>query len=355
MAIVKLVNCPKCGTHLEVEITDVNVTLHEQQPNDAATAHQPAQEVKLAKKNAADQKIEALRAAGINTSNLFSICVAKGQYKVGCGEGNHLVILEDDNPIFNAILKDGTIPDRRLFRRWVMAQVFHMLTETDHNGKVIGFSKLLSHKGYKYQWTMVIEELRVQAKLYENDKENYLERNRWFNRSAVVEMAKDYIENIKELVNQPKHPKCKGEPYVRFDKNDIFLKDIPEKVNEPLRKALTSIRNSKHPGSLHNAVENFYKLIGEIWLPMDMKQSKAFVDAYKGAGAFFTLKNLILFHGCVFHASNSSEMSMKESIDHLNQTVANTELEGYKLFGIMKEFIKANNIDIAAKQAEWRK
>lgn len=351
MTKVTLAQCPECGAHLKVEITGVNVTLFDQKKNGAPTTEisKEKEEPKQVKKNAAELKIEALRAAGINTSNLFAIQNTNGQFQVGCNESGQCVILDDNNPIFNAILKNGTIPDRRLFRRWIMGQVFHMLTDTDYNGKVFGFTKVLSNKGYKYQWNMVIEELRVQVKLYETDQENYLERNRWFNRSIAVKMAKDYIEMIKDMAEKAKIRKCKGVPYVKLHKYNVFIKDLEEKVYKPLNKALSSIRNSKTPKSLHRAVENFYKFISEICLTNDMKQSKDFQDAYKGAGAFYTLKNLILFHGCVF-----SGMNEKKSISNLNKMTADAEMEGYKLFGVMKEFLKDNNIDIAQKQAEWR-
>lgn len=350
MTKVTLAQCPECGAHLKVEITEVNVTLFDQKKGGATTeTSEQLGESAQSKKNAAELKIEALKAAGINTSNLFAIQNTNGQFQVGCKQNGHCVILEDDNPVFSAILKNGTIPDRRLFRRWIMGQVFHMLTVKDYDGKVLGFSKMLNNKGYKYQWTMVIEELRVQAKLYENDQENYLERNRWFNRSIAVEMAKDYIETIKDMVMKSKPRKCKGEPYVKLHKTNVFIKDLEEKVYRPLNKALSSIRNSKTPNTIHKAVKNFYELICEICLTKDMKQSKEFQDAYKGAGAFYTLKNLILFHGGVF-----PKMNEKKSINHLNKMVADKELEGYKLFGVMKEFLTENNIDIAKKQAEWR-
>lgn len=59
-----------------------------------------------------------------------------------------------------------------------MAQVFHMMIETDYKtGQPIGFTAALRRKGYKYQWEMVVEELRVQARLNVTDPENFTDEN----------------------------------------------------------------------------------------------------------------------------------------------------------------------------------
>ena len=35
-----------------------------------------------------------------------------------------------------------------------------------------------------------------------------------------------------------------------------------------------------------------------VKLPYQTKKSAAWIDAYKGEGAFYTLKNLVMFHNC---------------------------------------------------------
>lgn len=331
------VQCPKCGTNLEIEPVAVAIP--------AIAVSFPAKD-----ENKAESKIKALRNAGVDVSNLFSICGKNGDYEVGRLANGRFSIVPDDDPIFAIIKKKGTIPDRRLFRRWIMAQVFHMLTETDYqSNKPIGFTVALRRKGYKYQWTMVVEEFRVQAKLNVSDPENFMERNRWFNKEVVVEMAKDYIQQLKKVVKKLRVRHCKGVPYVRLGNNNIFVIDVQSKVYDPLEKALKAIKNARTPITLYRATEKYYQLIKKTYMTYDLEQSRAFKDAYKGAGAFFTLKNLILFHNCVF-----LHMTQEASLAYLYQLIEPTNFEGYKLFGILKDFLKQNNIDIAAKQSEWR-
>lgn len=342
------VKCPKCGTNLEVETAEINVSIPVMQIPASINVEFP---VSAKKQNEAEAKIEALRNAGVDVSNLFSIRGANDDYEVGRLTNGEFALVPDNDPIFSAIRKSRTIPDRRLFRRWVMAQVFHMMTEKDYKtGKPISFTAALRRKGYKYQWEMVVEELRVQTKLFDNDPENYAERNRWFNRGVVVQMATDYIKLVKDIVDKLRIRHCKGVPYVRLDGTDIFVDDLPAKVYAPLEKLVKAIKNTRNPSALHKATANFFQAVKSTCLFYDMEQSKAFKDAYKGAGAFFSLKNLILFHDCVF-----PKMNQEASMAYLHFLVSLKDFEGYKLFGVLKEFLDNNHINIEEKQAEWQK
>ena len=330
-------NCPKCGSY----ITILN-------GNDAKSF---IENNKPTPKNSAEAKIEALHKAGVNVANLFSIRNTQGEYEVGRLADGEFTVVPENDPIFAAIKKSGTVPNRRLFRRWVMAQVFHMMTQRDYKARhPMGFTEALNRKGYKYQWKMTVEELRVQAKLNVEDPENFAERNRWFNKSVVVEMAQHYIGLLREIVGELRIRKCKEVPYVRLGGHNIFVADLQNKLYIPLEKQVGNIKKAKTPVALYNATKKFYDEIKKIYFLHTLPQSRDFKDAYKGAGAFFTLKNLILFHECVFPT-----MNQEASIAYLNYLVKPQEFEGYKLFGVLKEFLIQNNIDIEAKQAEWRK
>lgn len=321
-----IVKCPKCGANLEISFQKQST-------------------------NKAEEKIEALRKAGVNTSNLFSIRSLDGTYKVVRLTDGEFSEVPDSDPVFKAIYSGKVIPDRHLFRRWVMAQVFHMMCEKDYRtGKPMAFTAALRRKGYKYQWKMVVEEFRVQAKLAANDPENFAERNRWFNRKVVLEMANDYIKLVRDIVDNLRVRSCRGVPYVRLCGTNIFMSELPSTVFQPLEQLANIIKNTRQPTALYNATANFYYAAKRICLYHNMEQSKAFKDAYKGAGAFYTLKNLILFHECVFPT-----MNQKRSLNHLQWLAAQKDFAGYKLFGVLKEFLISNNIDIAAKRAEWQK
>lgn len=336
MSEIKL-NCPVCGTEMSIV------------EKENKTSKNIGSKKTAARCKTADEKIAALRNAGIDVSNLFSIKGSNGEEAVGRLIEGKFIVIPDSDPIFVSIINGGTVPNRRLFRRWVMAQVFHMMTQIDyHTGEKIGFTEALNRKGYKYQWDMMVEEYRVQAKL--NDEESFAERNRWFNKALAIKVAQHYIDKLKVMCEKSRVKRCKGIPYVRLNKRNVFVEDLQVKVYAPLEKALEHIKSANTPITLYNAVNSFYGKVKSTYIVRDFPQSQKFKDAYKGAGAFFTMKNLILFHGCKFPKKNQ-----KTSLTYLYDTVAPADFEGYKLFCVLKNFLEYNNINIEDKQAEWRK
>lgn len=344
------IKCPRCNSMLEVqEVPAIVATVCSSKTTMMADAHKTSADD--FKKMKAEAKIEALRQAGVDTTNLFAICGMGGDKVIGRFSEGKFEVVPDNDPIYKAICKGGTIPDRRLFRRWIMAQVFHMLTVKEYGAKnPMGFTKALQRKGYRYQWEMVVEEMRVQTKLYGKDTENFVEHNRWFNKDVVVSMAKDYIKVLKKVIKKLPIKKCKNLPYIRLYGTNIFTEDVPAKVYAPLTKAVEEIEKASTPENLYKAAYGFFRRVKKTYLMYDFPQSRAFKDAYKGAGAFYTLKNLILFHGCVFPT-----MNQEASMAYLNYLVQPKDFEGYRLFGVLKEFLTTNHIDIEAKQREWQK
>lgn len=343
--------CPNCGSNINI------VSMENQVANDhicvfntSASTSKPD----TPKKSAAD-KIEALRKAGVDVSNLFSITGSNGGEAVARLVDGNLSIVPEDDPIFISILSGDTVPNRRLFRRWVMAQVFHMMTETDwRNGRVIGFTEALNRKGFRYQWRMLEEEFRVQAKLHATDMENFYERNRWFNRDVAVDMAQQYIDIVQEEIKGSVIRKCKGIPYIHLGSRNIFCSDLVSKINRPLIIALHKIKGAANEIALYKAVHEFHTLVKSILIRSDLPLNRAFKDAYKGAGAYFTLKNLILFHGCTFREADGHRLDKCLSLLLLNDYLNDLKMPGYKLFGVLKEFLNYNGVNIAAKQAAWR-
>lgn len=330
-------NCPVCGSNLTVSESVNNATVSSKCNCSAGTT-------------SATAKIEKLKQAGVNVSNLFAVQDFQGNEMIGRLESDGFHILPDNDPIFASIVKSGTVPNRRLFRRWVMAQMFHMLTAKDWKGNTIGFTQALNDKGYKYQWEMVLEEFRVQSKLCNRDLENFFERRRWFNKEVVVSMAEDYIKQLKAIVDKLPRKHCKKIPYVRLQSKNIFVVDLESKVFQPLHLALIDIKSAQGVANLYKAVFTFYHLVKQTYSYYYMPQDKAFKDAYKGAGAYYTLKNLIMFHGCTFPGKNR-----EESLKDLKKMLDDEYLKGYQLLGMLKKFLDDNNINIKAKQAEWRK
>lgn len=356
--------CPKCGASIAIPEHEPftagvaigkdsglgTVTLSLESENNSNSKNRTAMK--------ASKKIEAMKAAGIDVTNLFAVTSAEGVESIARFENGGLTILADNDPIIIAIFKGGTVPNRRLFRRWVMAQVFHMLTQKNwKTGKPIGFLNALQAKGFRYSWEMLIEEIRIQAKLEVLDQENFIQRNRWFNKNVAGAMAADYLKQLNEHVEQRKKKckRCKGTPYITLNGNNIFVDDLRKKVFNPLERCARLIKDAKNMTDLYRAAVEFYQILKEMYSPYSLVMSPAFKDAYKGAGGYFTMRNLIMFHGCKMLSSKGNplvESSSLRELDKLAEAYKNGE--GWRMFGAMKELIANNGIDIEAKMNEWR-
>ena len=88
---------------------------------------------------------------------------------------------------------------------------------------------------------------------------------------------------------------------------------------------------------LYRLLRDFVKNM--IKLDWNTPKSKVWIDAYKGAGAYYTCKNLIMFHDCKFNGVYSRDMS----IDILNNRLDLYKGEGWRMFAFMKKLIEDNH------------
>lgn len=343
--------CPKCGAEFAIADKEVIAVATAVGKDSGIGVVHPA----VVNKKKAQERIDALRDAGVDVSNLFAMRGANGDEYIASNNNGQLSFIEDDDPIFNYISENGTVPNHRLFRRWVMAQMFRMMSFTLPRSKYpLGVTEMIHRLGYEYQWKMLLNELRAQYHMEQNDTTNFIDRNRWFNKSVVLAMANEYMTLLRKHVDSLKEKKCKGVPYKRIGRKNIFVSDIQNKLYNPLYSAIADIEHSKSAYRLWVAVYDFYKL--RIKLAHNTCQNRAWIDAYKGAGAFFTMQNLIRFHNCIAIDDNGKRLDKYQSLAFLS---AKADLYknggGWRMLGILKKMLDDNKIDIKKKMASWRK
>ena len=348
--------CPECDTEFTIAEKEVAtiVAVIGIGPDLGAIDHNiPEKSPKIPAK--AQDRIEALRNAGVDVSTLFAMQGANGGEYVGSQKNGKLTILDDNDPIFNHIIQQGTVPNRRLFRRWVMSQMFHMMSYVPYGQKdPVSVTDMIHHLGYDYQWKMLLNELYAQIKMQGRDPGSFIDRNRWFNTGVVVAMAKDYTEQLKKHVDTLKVKRCKGIPYKHIDNRDIFVSDLKAKLYNPLYTAIRRIEQAKTAAQLYHAAKNFSDM--RIRLPHDTPQSKAWVEAYKGSGAFFTMQNLIRFHCCTAIDDAERRLDKFQSLAFIEaKAEAYKNGEGWRMFAVLKKLLSDNNINIKKKIAAWRK
>lgn len=318
-------------------------------------------------KTKAQMRLEALKAAGVDTSKYFPL----GDDQLIKIENGAAVPVDMDDATIDAvgkqIVEGGYVSNWKLFRRWVMSQMFHMLRDMDKNGHT--FNEVLQHNGYEYQWRMLENELYAQMKMCDHkDYENTKARNRWFNGCVAHDMAIDYINKLRSYIDDKciytvkkdkdgnkkktyKHT-CKGNPYIRLQNENIFVADLERKVYNPLRDLANKMGTVEAYKELYDAVRKFNK--NRKHLEWNTKQADAFINAYKGSGAYYTMRNLIMFHGARF-LKGGRKMSEVNSLKELESKAKSYDGQGWRMLGVLKQLIKESNIDIQGKINEWFK
>ena len=345
--------CPNCGTELAIpEQQTIAVGVIIGKDSGLGTIVAPANKPK----RSAQERIEALRAAGVDVSNLFAMQGANGGECIACNKDGNLSILDDNDPIFQYIVDHGTVPNRKLFRRWVMAQMFSMMAAEE--GKThypVGVTGMIHRLGYEYQWKMLLNELNAQVKMVQhNDKENFEDRHRWFNQAIAMQLASHYIKALKEFINAKPEKRCKGVPYKTIAGKHIFVSDLQSKIYNKFHMALYPIKNAKTLDQLYNAVKKFNDM--RIKLPWETEQCAAWVDAYKGSGAYFTLQNMIRFHNCVIVDDAGKSLDKVLSLQFIKaKSVMYCNGDGWRMLAVLKKCMEDNNIDVKKKIKSWRK
>lgn len=307
-----------------------------------------------------NERMEKLNGMGINTGKYFNFNLPEG---LKPGATISLVISEDGKPIIvgggndvirDQIITDGYVRNTKLFRRFVMAQMFHMLNYVSYDGKHKGYNDYLKYRyDYKYTLDMMVEEVKVLSKLEARDEESFVERSQFFSQNVVVDVLNDYLEKLKSYVEALPNKNCRGVPYKRVKGNNIFVADLDKKLYRPIRDGINYVARAKNYAQMYNALTGFMKY-DFIKLPYYTPKSKVWIDTYKGEGAYYTLKNLVMFHGCVIFDKNFTFAGVNAA-NHLKNKLIEYRGEGYRMFALMKKVIDDNGFDFNKRMEELGK
>lgn len=334
--------CPVCGAAITIEVNNGNVSV-------------------LSHNHASDCGVNNPNLSTSQRSRLEALIVASasgeisGRYFAMENGGSariHTIKNGVPTPVSDVELDDiekslyinGYVRNTRLFRRFVLAQIISALNSRG------GFNSWLRNKGYRYSWRTIIEEFRVLNILRTSDAECYNERKRFFTRDVVKVMAFGYIQKLERYIDNAKIRRCKGKPYKRIGGRDVYVNDIESNIMEPLKKAYDKLCTCPE-GQLYTASLSFYKRIPLFM--SGLEDDSWFVDAYKGNGAYFAMKNLILFHGCTV-VEDGRQLTMYESLDHINKVADKymPQHRGYVLLGMLKSLIEYNNFDFKSRMEQ---
>lgn len=253
------------------------------------------------------------------------------------------IVLKSDDDMTTDIVGNQQLTNKKLFRRWITAQTFRMLNSQTFNQNnkrwEIGWDAYLRNRyDYMYQFKMMLEEIRILSKLEIKDKEEFMERIKFFNKYVVIDTCNHYInqlfkyadkkQNHKHVVKLAKY----GEVFV-YDLNKLFVDDLREIINDIIQAETYS--------EIYVFLKKFIRKMNK--LPADTPKCPSWKTAFKGSGAYYSLRNIILFHNVILEGYKDK----KESLRELNVYTSKLHYtEVWKLHYLLKDTIAYNNFDL---------
>lgn len=213
--------------------------------------------------NKLNDMIIKLEQAGVDTSQ-FTIILNDGTRLVGKGN-QHVEDVQLQNEVF---------------RRWITAQTFHMLYERSYNAALHRYETgwynyLKNNYDYMYQFKVILDELKVLAKLEKKPySDDFEDRQSFFTKDVIRKTCEDCCYKLSKSLGT----------YATVQKLMSFIPTIAQ---------------SRTYADMKKYVIQFYNTVNRYsYLLKKHTKCSAWLDAYKGAGAFYSLQNMILYHGC---------------------------------------------------------
>ena len=289
-------------------------------------------------KTLTEKQLQALETLGVDTS------------KFGCNFSNVNINININGMVEDVQLKHYT------FRRFVMAQTLQMLNHYD------GWDGALAEKDYMYQFHVIEDEVKALATMEKEKGLDYLDRELFFTPQVIQDTYKDYINKLNKYIEKNQYieestkKKCGVEivirtPMVKLEKNfsgqKVYDVEFLRGEINRLKYKIECLNLDKNYAELLSNVTRLNR--GLIFLPFSTPKYEEWKQAFRGAGAYYTLQNMISYHGVKvlygdygFPIINSS---IDSNLNELRLILLANKREVWKLHYFMKKVIKDNKFD----------
>lgn len=269
------------------------------------------------------EQLRAMEEMGIDTSK-FTVCVP---------------LDEIDGSFKKVDLSITPVEDKQLnhsaFRRWITAQTFRMLNYVSYDKKSKGWEAYLrDNYSYIYQFKMMIDEFKRMEKIKKTDKEEFERRLYFFNKNVVLEVCRNCLDTC----------------------------IMSDKTKDKLQIIYESIENTKYEDidSLRALLIAFTKIVEsrQVKIPRNARKCNAWKEAFKGSGAYYTVVNLILYHGVrVYNSWDDEFYNKNESLRYVGRELEKYYFEGniWKMHYFMKKLLGDNDFDINEFKEKYSK
>ena len=241
------VRCPNCGTSFVIGKGEKVTT--ELSDGLSYLVPETIRNENVAKAKASVRMV-ALKAAGVDVDKLSSLMQKDESLKD---------IFSSDDPIIKELSKGGFINNPELFRRWICAQTFRLLKDTN------GWTHAVrQHYDLLYVFNQTKRELALLCKLQKKCPNDI--RFQFFT-----------LDDLKEIF-------CQVERYNVCHDDDAK------------REMTAIIRDASSYSSLYNYITSahfHFRKESRRFIP------RTWLNCFKGAGAYYTLQNIIRTHGLI--------------------------------------------------------
>ena len=278
------------------------------------------------KKEMMKERMDLLKKAGISVNDMLQFIMENERVDVKLVDGG-IVLKEVEIDIVDRIKADGYLKNPKLWRRWIMAQMFRM--ENYKRGWKQGYTAYLEEQlPFDYQIRFLIDEV---------DRIIHIQ-----NDGVALEYIRECkVSTIKKIVMEVY--KMTAEEYKDKASKDAYYADLVTR----LRFAAEDVQTAYGYEQLLALLKAFYKRM--LKMP-DGCKSPAFKDLYKGIGGYWTAKNLIMYHDCTLPGCDKYETMLR--LEAKARDFFSGDGEGWKMLGFMRELIEKNKFDYHKRMVE---
>lgn len=322
--------------------------------------------------------IERFKKRGMDTAGMMPAEDADGNAHVWTIKDGKMVDIIMS--AMQSISESGIVHDPRIFGRFIVSEMFDALeyVKKTWNSKAHKYDKeFLGYQGWLNRfarWSMYSDLLRTVNKMNQvskKDPEVYAIMSTIYQKRVFIDVMEYYLEQLIKQCKAAKQHTCnkyvRGQKYIHIygiaggdGKGNVFVENLEHDIYAPVRKLIKRMHSAKNMQQIRDCYSDFMRGM----IPTTVEAApKSWQNAFKAWGAFFTMQNLILFHGSRVHVhatkypyNTTKVMTEAESIDFLCRYTKDVCLkgDGYKVLGMLKHMIEDNGIDFAAKRKQWR-
>ena len=255
-----------------------------------------------------------------------------------------------NSKFYGKVFADGHIFNPYIDRRWLPAQYLKLLK----NYKDSGYKAIKNSYNLNYQVDWLKREVEKLAYLQKVDQAAFEERKQFLTPDDVIQIVTEIFEVSDKLFNYAtrKHlPSLKikgkvfflGNTYYKcnertgdvteyFETSDElkFIKESQKNLVNELRMEKSNVTAYKKMSELLNSY-NFIKF------GLDQKPTATFIDKFMAQGAYYTLRNLVMFEGFSFEDETG-----KEAIEKLMVLPRCTGYRGYRMNAALVKCVEIN-------------